>query len=50
MITRLKICFYILLYCKHERITQFIVNRVNQHDLFYVTDKALLESVKKQLK
>jgi hypothetical protein len=42
MFTKLKICYYILFRCRHERIGQFIVNRLKTHtDLFYLEDEAL---------
>jgi hypothetical protein len=42
MITKLKICWAILFKCKHERVGQFIVNRlITGEDLFYTKDKNL---------
>jgi hypothetical protein len=42
MLEKLKICFAILFRCKHERVGQFIVNRlITGEDLYYTSDKNL---------
>lgn len=39
---RLKICYAILFKCKHERVGQFIQNRlITNEDLFYTSDSNL---------
>jgi hypothetical protein len=40
-ITRLRICFIILFKCRHERVGQFITNRLQNENLFYLSDVGL---------
>lgn len=47
-ITKLKICYYILFKTKHERVGQYICNRlITGEDLFYTSDFNLAHKMSK---
>ena len=47
-INKLKICFYILFDGKHERVLQYLSNRLPEtSEYFYVEDAALIGHIKR---